>query len=525
MNIVRSGARLLWLSALIAGAACGDDADVDRDFEESPVQGARDAGKPSDTKGDGGRQGGEGRMDAGAEPGKGGRDGGTSGGKGGRDAATPRADAAAGSGDAAAAEDEDASAEPGSDGGSQAGGEDAGAPSPLANELPIVFVHGLVGSAQQYESQAMRFGMNGYPVERIRAYEHDGQGLNVGSFVQGADAVIDAVREEFKTDKVYLVGHSRGTFVGNQYIGDRTRAAKVAKYIALDGAPCPSGSSVPCLAPNQANLPGQTHVEVSTSAESFAKQFEFLFGKAPATTEIVAQGPTASISGRVLNFPANTGRACTLELWELDSATGARVGMDPVQRFTVGASGDFGPVTVSTEKHYEFVVSASDTENQHHFYMQRFLRDSKFVRLLSGPPDTPTRMNTNVSDAHAAITISRQREWTQEDKIEISTMTPSGSQPPVNVITPRLTAGSIAIHAHDAKASPGDSTLMPLPWFVSQPFQTGVDVYMPAADPPTGTITVRSVPRGAPDKPQVLTLPNWISSRHVSAVVFADYAQ
>ena len=34
--------------------------------------------------------------------------------------------------------------------------------------LPIVFVHGFAGSAQQYESQAMRFVANGYPQERIR---------------------------------------------------------------------------------------------------------------------------------------------------------------------------------------------------------------------------------------------------------------------------------------------------------------------------------------------------------------------
>lgn len=522
MNIVRSGARLLWLTALIAGAACGDEEDREQVTEESPVLGARDAGKPSGTAADGGgRQ--NGRRDAGeSAQGAGGRDGGSrDGGPRANDggAATGRSDAATESDDASVTPSSDASASSG-----DAGSGDAGAPLPLANELPIVFVHGYVGSAQQYESQAMRFGMNGYPVERIRAYEHDGQGMDIASFVEGADAVVDAVLAEFKTDKVYLVGHSRGTFVSNQYLSDRTRAAKVAKYVALDGAACPTGS-VPCLAPNQRNLPGQTHVEVSTSAESFAKQFEFLFGKAPTTTAIVAQGPTASISGRVLNFPANTGRAGTLELWDIDSATGARVGADPVQRFTVGATGDFGPVTVSTEKHYEFVMSAPDTPNQHHFYMQRFLRDSKFVRLLSGPPDTPSRMNTNVSDAHAAITISRQREWTQADKIEVGTTSPSGSQPPVNVITSGLKAGSIAIHVHDAAASPGDSTLMPLPWFVSQAFQTGVDVYLPAADPPSGTITVRSVPRGAPDKPQVLTLPNWVSSRHYSAVVFADYAQ
>ena len=486
MHTLRRSLSLLLLSMMVVGVGCGDDDDRDRD--ESPAQGSPEAGAAG---GDGAAPA---PADGGAGPG-------------------PANDAAT-TGDAGAGGDSGSNPAPTGDGG-------AGS---LANALPIVFVHGFAGSAQQYESQAIRFGMNGYPVERIRAYEHEGVATDIPAFVAGADAVIDAVRKEFNTTQVYLVGHSRGTSVSTEYLADPARAAKVAKYIALDGRPCPMGS-VPCLAPNQANLPGQKHVEVSTSAESFAKQFEFLFGRAPQATAITAQGPTASISGKVVNFPANTGRQGTLELWELVAATGARVGTEPLSRFTVGASGDWGPVTVSTEKHYEFVMSGPETPNQHHFYMQRFLRDSKFVRLLSGPAESPTRMNTNVSDKHSAVTVSRQREWTLDDKLEVSTMSASGNQPAVQVITPDFKVNSIAIHMHDAAASPGDSTLAPLPWFPMQAFQTGQDVFMPAADPPNGTITFRNLPRGDATKPQVLNIPNWVSSRHISAIYFADYAQ
>jgi hypothetical protein len=58
-----------------------------------------------------------------------------------------------------------------------------------------------------------------------------------------------------------------------------------------------------------------------------------------------------------------------------------------------------------------------------------------------------------------------------------------------------------------------------------QAFQTGVDVYMPAADPPDGTITFRSIPRGYEDKPQVLRAPNWRSTAHRIMVMFNDYHQ
>ena len=72
-------------------------------------------------------------------------------------------------------------------------GTDALPPLPLDKALPIVFVHGFAGSAQQWQSQAMRFVANGYPPERIIAYEHDGAGFDTASFVTGSRQVVDEV--------------------------------------------------------------------------------------------------------------------------------------------------------------------------------------------------------------------------------------------------------------------------------------------------------------------------------------------
>ena len=257
------------------------------------------------------------------------------------------------------------------------------APLPLDVALPIVFVHGFAGSASQYQSQAARFVANGYAPERIKAFDHDGAGVDFPGFVAGADAVIEAARQEFKVDKVYLVGHSRGTFVSSTYLGDATRAAKVAKYISLDGSGCGAAmtAGVPCLAPSQMNLPGQKHVEVATSAESFARQFEFLIGRAPEVVNIVKQAAPVEISGRAVNFPANTGRTgATLQIWEINSQTGARVGSEPKAKFSIGEDGNWGPAVVSPDKHYELEL-AGDASTQH-FYPQRFLRSSACSRDL-----------------------------------------------------------------------------------------------------------------------------------------------
>jgi pimeloyl-ACP methyl ester carboxylesterase len=415
------------------------------------------------------------------------------------------------------------------------GGTDPLPPLPDDVALPIVFVHGFAGSAQQYESQAIRFAANGYPQDRIVAYDHDGAGLDIPGYTLGLDQLIDATRTRFGVDRVYLVGHSRGTFVSSSYLGDPARAAKVAKYIALDGSACPT--VVPCRAITQATLPGQSHVEVATSKESFAAQYQFLVGTAPQVTEIVPQRAPVELEGRAVNFPANTGReGAHLDVWEIDADTGARVGDAPHASFALGADGAFGPFTVEQGAHYEWVLSAPDTDVQHHLYLQPYPRSSHLVRLLSSPPDGPTRANTNVGPGHSAVIAMRMREWygtddgdlpgDQSDTLEISTHGPGVDQPPVNAIATRMGNGTIGLHFHDDAATPRQTTLAALPFFSTQPFQNGADVYMPASasvDDPDGTITITNVPRGDAGKPQTLNVPNWPSSRHMISAVFTDY--
>lgn len=412
-------------------------------------------------------------------------------------------------------------------------------PIPTDLALPIVFVHGFAGSASQYESQAQRFIANGYPAERIRAFDHDGAGFDTASFVGGVDAMVDAALKDFSATKVYLVGHSRGTFVSSMYLSDPARAAKVAKYVSLDGSGCAASdmAGVPCIAPNQATLPGQKHVEVATSAESFIEQFKFFIGREPKVSKIVKQTTPVVISGRVVNFPANTGRGGTkLEFFEVNRMTGARLSPTPAGTFNIADDGNWGPQTVDPDKYYELSLSAANTTGTQHFYPQRFLRSSHLVRLLSGGLDSPARMNTNVGDNHAALTVLRMREWTSADVLEVKETTPAGNQAPVNAITAQvgmpvatgmggLAFSPIGLYLHDDKATPGMSSLAPLPYFSMQPFQSGVDVFLPAADPPTGTITLTNMPRGDTLKPQVLNVPNWPSSTHTIMVVFSDYPQ
>lgn len=284
----------------------------------------------------------------------------------------------------------------------------------------------------------------------------------------------------------------------------------------------------------------QTHVEAATSPESFAAQFKFFTGNEPATTLILPEPPgQVRITGRAVNFPQNTGvDGATLKIWEVEEATGSRKYAEPVATFTIGQTGNWGPVQVNGQQRYEFELSRPDSTVEQHIYYQPFIRDDYLVRLLSSPPGSPITINTITGPNHAAAVIIRNREWWtihpsgQEDILKIGTISPSrGDQPTVNVLEnvksgdPTVVGtNAIGIHVHDNPAD-GVSSLQVIPFFATQAFQTGVDVYMPATTPPDGTITFWNAPRGDTTRPQVVNVPNWASNAHRITVNFNDYVQ
>jgi hypothetical protein len=121
----------------------------------------------------------------------------------------------------------------------------------------------------------------------------------------------------------------------------------------------------------------------------------------------------------------------------------------------------------------------------------------------------------------------RMREWYTTDTLQIQVTRASGEPTNVPNAFPAAISSNdrIAVYLHDDKATPGVTTLQPLPYFPAQFFQTGFDVFMPAAEEPNGTITVTNQPRGNAGKPQVLKMPNWASSKHSMTLNFTDYAQ
>jgi hypothetical protein len=298
------------------------------------------------------------------------------------------------------------------------------------------------------------------------------------------------------------------------YLNNREQSLKVAAYAALDGIPATCIYGTRCTSITAASM-GQTHVEASLSAESFERQYQHFTGQAPQTTEVVPDPGNTEIEGKLVEFSTNLPISGQGEVWPVDPATGQRTGDAPAGTFTTEADGHFGPIPVDGAIPYEIAVTGPDNQTMH-FYQQPFTRTQRIIRLQW--PSAAVLDNSNDGN-HVGAVVLRYREWGGGDTIEVTT----GDRGTVNILdsVPGQPAG---IHIHDDAATPGQSSLEPLPYFSTQAFQYGVDVFMPATSAADGTVSFTSAPRGDVGNLQTINIANWPSGeQHGVLVEFNDY--
>ena len=409
---------------------------------------------------------------------------------------------------------------------------------------PLVFVHGMSGSALQFESQALRFASNGWPESWLFAFEYDTSRPDVeGSAARLArlDAFISDVLAETGADKVYLMGHSRGTTESLAYLADPARAGKIAKYVNIDGrtADAPPGG-VPTLAiwagtgtpgreivgATNVVLPGEYHVQSATSSEAFAAMYQFLTGEPPATTDVLPQPPgQIRLAGRAVFFPQNIGVGdAMLEIWEVDGATGFRIYDEPEVEYTLSGTGyydgSWGPFEANGLKYYEMVI-LREGFRPHHFYFEPFMRSNYFVRMNTSPPGGVGDY-LDQSPNHTNLVITRDKEL-RSDPGGVNDILEVNGANVLEAVTP-ITKSLVGLFVYDYRAD-GVSDLTGPTWLHMLPFLTGIDLYMPAAEPPDATISVVLTPRDGDGKTQIVNVPNWASIGHGVSIRFRDYVQ
>jgi pimeloyl-ACP methyl ester carboxylesterase len=403
---------------------------------------------------------------------------------------------------------------------------------------PVVFVHGGSGSGAQYESQAMRFASNGYPASYVRVHEYDSS-FSINTQAQifaGLDTLVDELLTQTGADKVDLLGHSLGTTLMQTYLnGSAERAAKIAHYVNIDGATAsaPPGG-VPTLAiwgmgnparqivgAENVYFPDQTHVQVATSAESFAAQYEFFNGAPPATTNVLPE-PHVQLGGRVVLFPENFGVDGTLQIFEVDPDTGARLDDDPNATFSLGSPGGaFGPFEAVGGRHYELLVLRAGSRPQH-FYTQPVVRSDFLLRLLTVRAGSVFETNADSSPGTSGMVLTRYREFWGDQGANNDVLTING----LNIISPTNSPINKRVNAmfiFDDDLDGVNDLVTPNSFYFALPFITAMDVFLPGADPPNAVNHIESTSRGGFHA--TLNVPNWASSMHVVSVILHAHMQ
>lgn len=420
---------------------------------------------------------------------------------------------------------------------------------------PVIFVHGGSGSGAQFESQAQRFASNGYPQKYLNVHEYDSRfNINTMEDVHARlDQLIADLKDKLGVDQVDILGHSLGTTVMQGYLAFPDRAVNVAHYVNIDGRtadalpggvptlalwaetalrPTPGGETREIVGAWNVTIPGTTHVEVATCAESFPYIYEFFTGKEPRTTDIVSKPwGRIKLAGRAVWFPENSGaEGATVEIWKLNGCTGKRIRKTPAAVYYLSeggdhhTNGDWGPFEAKAGQYYEFVVKREALGlPDHHFYYEPFLRSDYLIRLnTSGPGGLEDYMD--YSESQSNVILLRYKELFGDQGINNDILTING----VNVISPEtnpISKAIIAMYISD-KGSDGVTELgVPLSPFNLVTFLTGVDVFIPGADP-VGTTRLALIPRGGGGKIQMLNIGNWsaLEGRRIT-VQFNDYIQ
>jgi pimeloyl-ACP methyl ester carboxylesterase len=405
------------------------------------------------------------------------------------------------------------------------------------NPTPIIFVHGGAGSGAQFESQALRFTSNGYPSSYVRVLEYDSTfGINtMDEVLANLDALIAQVKQETGKAKVDVAGHSLGTTLMHSYLATPARAANVAHYVNIDGrtASAPPGG-VPTLAiwagrgtpgreivgATNVTVPNQTHVQAATSPETFKAMFKFLTGR-DARYGIVRER-CITLAGRAQLFPQNSGVGDrTLQIWEVKGSTGQRKRKHPVATLDIADDGSWGPVHgLRSGRHYEFTL-VQPGQNVHHLYFEPFVRSDYLVRLLTSEPNGGVNLLIERSPRHAALTMVRYKEFWGDQGAESDQLSVNGTNV-INAATAPITKRAIGVFAFDVGSDGVSDVSQPIPVVFGLPFLTGVDLFMPAASPPTGKVSVALRSRGAGPL-RTVNFPNFPSSTDSVSVGLWDF--
>jgi hypothetical protein len=408
---------------------------------------------------------------------------------------------------------------------------------------PVLFVHGFESAGSNFASQSMRLESNGYPPSWVDELDYNSTAAvgNSTEVDKQIDEAIATLKQRTGKSQVDVIGHSEGTSVMYGYLTEGEKApqrrASVARYINIDGQEKNPGvttlalwagrcGDATCTKPERhmegaenVTIPNQTHVQTSTSSQSFEQIFKFLRGQLPKH-DIVPHKGTIQLAGKALEFPQNSGLVGdTVQVWPLNFA-GTRTSTTPLASIAItdGSTGGgaWGPVAAKAGQRYEFALVKPDGKTIH-TYMEPFVRSDYAIRLLGS---VPIEQYTGKSPkSSGSVTIRYKELWGnqpgEDDELLINGL---------NVCTAALCPWEKEVNAFFAFnwENKEETTLKEDPVLGKLPFLQGAQVYIPASSPPNATVSYQLNSRGGGGV-RTLNIPNWEGTTDQVTIFWNDF--
>ena len=285
-------------------------------------------------------------------------------------------------------------------------------------------------------SHAILGGSLNHGAQAIPGFNEGSEFAGTGAFLKALNAPKNAQGDEvtgpvkwltIRSDSNDKYAQPEGTWIGRK--GEPT-------FVTYAGPELKGATNVV--------IPRIDHRETAFSPAAFAAAYQFITGRAAATTAPVPE-PVIALSGKVAglgvsstdpksgNFTNNLPLpGAQLTIFATDPATGERRGQ-PAYSQTVGADGLWGPFTAQPGTPYEFVVAAPGYATTH-IYRSPFPRSSSIVNLK------PERIADADKEAQAIVTMTRPRGYFDpaRDRMVFDGQSPPGALPGAGVASSRL---------------------------------------------------------------------------------------
>jgi lipase/uncharacterized protein/lipase (class 2) len=418
-----------------------------------------------------------------------------------------------------------------------------GAEASTFERRPVLFVHGFESAGSNFASQAMRFESNGYPPSWVEEIDYNSTRATSDKTEvdRQIDEAIAMLKQHTGKSQVDVIGHSEGTSVMYSYLTEGAQAsqrrANVARYVNIDGQEknpgvptlalwagrCPD---VTCSSPNRhmegaenVTIPNATHVQTSTSSQSFQQIYKFFRGGLPAH-DIVPQTGKILLGGKALEFPQNSGLVGdTLQIWPLNFA-GARTTTTPLASILItdGSTGGgaWGPVAARAGQRYEFALLKPGGKAIH-TYIEPFVRSDYAIRVLGS---LPLEQYTGKSPKSSGAVMIRYKEYWGNEPGQNDELLING----LNVCTAALCPWEKEVNAFFAFNWEGkeETTLKEDPVLSKLPFIQGAQVYIRASSPPNATVSYQLNSRGGGGV-RTLNIPNWEGTTDQVQIFWNDF--